>query len=184
MATQGSASAGPGQNPAYRPTHRFNVNLSMAKAPSRPPRAQKRHKNFHQLPTTKLSDYRRVMTEGQAEEAAAVEPASEKHQEVDPFAEKMKRIERLTGIRRAFQFIPWTLAALFGLFWLFDVGDGPLDADRIGPVADWVAAIAAIAAVLRYWWNSMGEQRVKLIDELFADKRLSLIHISEPTRPY
>lgn len=88
------------------------------------------------------------------------EPRDSKTVENDKDMARARKLERRI---RIFQFAPWTLAVLLGLFWLFDVGDGPLDASRIGVVPQWISAIAATAAVIRYWWQSMEDERKSLI---------------------
>lgn len=41
----------------------------------------------------------------------------------------------------------WFLAAVFFLFWLFDVGDGPINGERVGTAGEWTSGIATAGAL-------------------------------------
>jgi hypothetical protein len=77
-----------------------------------------------------------------------------------------------------------TLAMVFLTFWLFDVGEGPLDGDRVGTLGEWVSGVATAAtlavtlAVLLHDRHQADQRRrfeamKRKMDELVGEDRRS-----------
>lgn len=87
--------------------------------------------------------------------------------------------------------VPWLLAALFLLLWLFDAGRGPFNTDRVGTLGQWITGLGAIGALIIAIREVIAERRTRnleliatLWDQLFPPTQLTETPETEHSERY
>ncbi len=65
----------------------------------------------------------------------------------------------------------WALGGVFFLFWLFDVGKGPLDSSLVGPAGEWVSGLATAGTLAVTLYVLLHDRHTRAAEEMERHRR-------------